>query len=93
MKRFGRSEQGKTGVLWSVYEAEKEGDFENGTLVASFLRHADAALFMSSSTDTYLGEVQSENTRLRAESAALKADVIYWNKKYKELLHDFPSDD
>lgn len=44
--RFGRTEQGRNGILWSVYEARQPGDFMGGTLVASFLRGQDAWQFM-----------------------------------------------
>lgn len=46
MKYFGRSEQGKHSILWSVYEAEKEDDYTNGRLVASFDRHKDAVEYI-----------------------------------------------
>lgn len=43
--RFGRTEQGRTGLLWSIYEAAADGDYINGTKVASFVRREDAVAF------------------------------------------------
>jgi len=48
VKRFGRSEQGTRGdILWSVFEAEDEGDFRGGRLLASFATREDALAFVA----------------------------------------------
>lgn len=48
MKRFARTEQGTRGdILWSVYEAEDEGDFRGGRLLASFATREDALAFVA----------------------------------------------
>ena len=40
--RYGRTEQGQSGILWSVYEGPTPDDFQNGAKVASFVRWRDA---------------------------------------------------
>ena len=44
-KRYARSEQGRDGLLWTVYEGD-EGDFVTGRRIASFVREEDARAFV-----------------------------------------------
>lgn len=83
MKRFARTEQGLGGILWSVYEAQEQGDFGSGTRVASFLRRQDAMAFV---LDVDMGEPITDEESAEAGRFVAEIEQDIQREKANEAL-------